>query len=757
MTTANAEDIATFGTALRSRSDSQVDHLLTVRPDLAVPAPTSFLALAAAASARSSLDRALARLDAVHLTVCEAVVALDPVTESLAADHVAAAVGAGPGTEHDVVRRAIDDLVTAALLWDAGPQGGPPRLRPSPGLPELFGPYPAGLGPALAGPSPTLAPETPPGAVQIVAALAWGPPVGVIPSSAPGRAAVRWLAERALVTRSDERHVVLGRQAALELRGGRTHRGVRFTAPDPAGRALGHQVVDGEAALAGLEAVRLVGALVHRWVEEAPSPLRSGGLAVRDLRRLAADLGTDEATAVLVVETAMAAGLIADDGEAFPAFVATDAARAWLTEDIGTKWTALAAPWRASPRTPWLVGSRDTRGSVRAALDPDLARSWVPRLRTQVMQALADTAPARCVDRAGIVEVLRWRTPRLVPPEQSVDGLLDGAEFLGITGAGALSTAGRTLFANPTDLPEIATAFTAMLAPEVDDLLLQTDLTGVIPGRPGAELGALGELAGVVESRGSAMTLRFTPESVARALERMTADELLSGLARFSRVGVPQALEYLVRDTARRRGSLRIGAASAYLRSDDVALLAGLAAQGDLRSLGLTVIAPTVLVASVPAAQVQAALREAGIAAQVEGPGGTLVQVPRQGRRATPAGQGLRVTTSELSHDDGGESPEQTAARRRRVIAGLRSAEAAGGSDAAQIPDPPTLLALLREAIADQSLLWVEIIGADGSLARRRLRPLTLEAGRLRALDPDREAELTVAIHRVASVQRSPS
>jgi hypothetical protein len=63
-------------------------------------------------------------------------------------------------------------------------------------------------------------------------------------------------------------------------------------------------------------------------------------------------------------------------------------------------------------------------------------------------------------------------------------------------------------------------------------------------------------------------------------------------------------------------------------------------------------------------------------------------------------------------------------------------------------------LLLLREALAERQEVWVEMVGPSGALQRRLLRPVHLEGGRLRALDTAREAELTVAVHRIASVSR---
>jgi hypothetical protein len=65
---------------------------------------------------------------------------------------------------------------------------------------------------------------------------------------------------------------------------------------------------------------------------------------------------------------------------------------------------------------------------------------------------------------------------------------------------------------------------------------------------------------------------------------------------------------------------------------------------------------------------------------------------------------------------------------------------------------PADGLALLRDALRDGSTVIVEVAGHTGRLERRELKPLNLDGGRLRALDPDREAELTIAVHRIASV-----
>ncbi len=812
MATSRPERAPTYSESLRQRDDAALVALLGRRPDLATPSPSTLLSLAARAMNRTSLERALAGLDELTLHVLEAVLVLDSVGSSATAATVARATGVGRAP----VTAALALLDELALVWTPGARSA--GYRPAPGLAEVLGPHPAGLGPAAtaagapdAGPPSDLPDDAPPGARAILDALAWGPPVGVAPRSDPSaRRATDWLVGHGYLRATDERHVVLPREVGLALRGGRTHRDVRTAPPVPEVRELPAATVDAESASAGLEAVRLVARLVTHWTEHPPGVLRAGGLGVRDLRRAALALEVDDPTAAAVVELAAAAGLVADDGDDPPTFAPTLAAEDWLDDDLGDRWATLARGWWRSRRTPWLVGSRDEKGALRAALDPELWRPWVPRLRRSVLDVL-DLAPGRPLAAADVVAVLRWRTPRAVPPEQAVAGLLREAALLGVTGAGALAPPGRALVgsddvasssdAGPTDL---GAAFEAVLPAEVDDLLLQGDLTGIVPGRPSRTLERLVEVAADVESRGAATTVRFTPDSVLRALDRgATADDLLGELAAHSRTPVPQPLEYLVRDTARRHGRVRVGTASSYVRAEDPVLLAGIAEDPALRGLGLVLLAPTVLASSAPAGELQEALRARGVPAVVEGPDGRVLVADRAARRGGPddvapsrrgrlaaAGRRGRARTgvvpgSGARVDEPGSDRRE--ARFADLVARLRAADsraaqadgrtgrAAGDGDGSRgtdrapsgtnghggsggydlgegTSDPVAALGLLREAIADGAMVWLEVVGPTGGQDRRRVRPLTLDAGRLRAQDPARDAELTVAVHRIASV-----
>ncbi|QAY63627.1 hypothetical protein ET495_10620 [Xylanimonas allomyrinae] len=848
--------MASFSDAVRALPDDALVALLRARPDLASPSPSTLRSLAARASSRTSLDRALAQADTPTLQVLEAVLALEEVMPAVRVDDVAAAVGATDADDAAAVARLVAQARAHALLWSPGADGS---LRAAPGLAEALGPYPAGLGPAAAvtpgprpspdtlqalrpsasAPEPAPEPALEPGAREVLDALAWGTPVGTLPTAGTAaHRAVRALLAAGLLAEGGGGTVVLPREVGLALRGGRTHASPRLRPPVPDGaRPVESATADAEAAAAAVEAVRLVDALLRTWQDAPPPVLRAGGVGVRDLRRTAQALGADEATTAAVVELAATAGLVDDDGGARssrraawgddrspradgdtpPSYVPTTRADEW--DDAGTaeRWGVLAAAWAGSRRTPWLAGTRDDKGNVRAPLSSDLSRGWVPRLRAQVLTALG-ALPGRTVRAPDVVADLTWRTPRAVPPEAAVVGLLREAALLGVTGAGALAATGRAVLAlldatDPGDAHDaeavLGGALGTILAPAVEEVLLQGDLTGIVPGRPSRELAALVERVADVESRGAATTVRFTPASVTRALDAGdTADELLAELARRSPVPVPQPLDYLVRDTARRHAALRVGAAGSYVRATDPTVLAGLVEDPRVADLGLVRLAPTVVAAAVPAARLHAALRQRGLLAALEGPdgrplgrwgrpprlergGGRGVRSPYaaagaptsdgerralverlrvadgEGRRSpfasTATGEaGARLGTPAPPRAPGDRAPGDRAPGDRAPgdrAPGDRAPAAKAASSGATTGTavPGDALALLRDAVRDGGHVWLELVDGHGRPIRRRVRPLRVEAGRLRALDPQRAAELTIAVHRIARVDPDDS
>ncbi|PFG39114.1 XPB/Ssl2-like helicase family protein [Georgenia soli] len=795
--------------ALERRDDAALAALLAARPDLASPAPSSLTSLAARAASRPSVERALATLDTVELAVAEAAVALTPIRKV-----TAAALTKAVGVDAAPALTRLEDLALVA--------GG----RPVAALSEALGPHPAGLGPTLAeldaepaghtaethAPPPTAdagtdagigtgngtdagigtghgtgtgtgtgadhpAPPTtatalraalkdaPASAVGTLDALTWGPPVGTVRADAVPEGAA-WLLDHGLLRRLSPTQLVLPREVALAARGGRTRR----EAPQPPAtegyRRVPAAVVDAEGARSAEEVVRLVGVLLETWQHEGAGVLRSGGVGVRELRRTAAALEVEEAHAALVAELAAMAGLLAQDGDEQVVWVPSRAADDWFADPLPLRWARLARAWVTTARTPWLIGTRDN-GTLRSALEPTLERGWAVDLRRRTLAVLAAVPPGTAPDADQVRAALSWERPRATAPAPTVAAVLAEAETLGVTGAGALTAAGRALVEGADDDALTAT-LEAALPEAVGDLLVQGDLTAVVPGRPLPELRELLESCSDVESRGSALTVRFTAGSVRRALDAGTgAAELLEALARYSRTPLPQALDYLVRDAARRHGQVRVGAAASYLRVEDAALAAQLLGSPALDDLSLRALAPTVLISPAPPGEVLEALREAGLAPVLEGPDGTVV-LGGDGPVGTARALGRRRRQRGLPTFPGAATSAYTRrlddADLRPLIARMRAGEEQVRRDAARradgapaATDPVHALALLREAAADGDQVDIVVVGARGTPERRRVRPLSVDGGRVRVADVERETELTLAIHRISAVAAVPA
>lgn len=851
---ASTQDLAVHLTAL---PDREVAALLVARPDLAAPPSSSFLALATRAGAPGSIEHALAGLDAPTLAVAEAVVALNRPEESGRAGgagptEVAEVVGnrrvggaggasgepaggeplgcpadhpATPATPADPDSVDLAGLVAAHLplpaeqVTDALEHLGRLALviegRPVAALETAFGPHPFGLGPWAAESlsaeqlPPTLEelsedtaggggkPIIPAASVEMLQALTWGPPAGTLRAggTAPGAAL---LIERGWLERSSDAHgrtrFILPRQVALALRGGRLTR-EPLTAPEAGDlETVGADVVASEASFHAEETVRLVAALLEEWGREGGTIRRTGGVSARALARTADALDLEADAAARIIEIAAAAGLLGldDDGATW---VPSSQAAGWLTDSLPQRWAPLALAWSGSARTPWLTGTRDDDGTLRAVLSPDLEAGWAARLRARVLALLGDLPPGASATPAFVRAALTWQSPRRTIPGGAISAVLAEAETLGITGGGALTEAGRILArraaasldeqdpglsggpGGPTDpgdadraeeaggeahaeplsddqaLTALEAALAADLPAAVEMILVQSDLTAIVPGRPAPELAALLERTSVVESRGGALTVRFTPESVRGALDvGYRAEEITQEIGRYSPTPLPDSLSVLIQDAARHHGAVRVRAVSALLRIGDEATAAGLLAEPRLRDLGLDQVAPGILVATASAGQVLRELRATGLAPVTEDASGHLVVGPATAQQARRAPEPTRPGSEHsVQRRRPGRRELTTLVGRLRV--GQEALQAAG--ETAVATDPVHALAVLRQAQSSRSRLRLSLAGPDGAVQERQVRVMAVEPGRVRLRDVVRETELTVAVHRIVSVEAS--
>ncbi|WP_411978277.1 helicase-associated domain-containing protein [Streptomyces scopuliridis] len=639
-------------------------------------------------------------------------------------------------------------------------------------------------------------------ALSVLDRLVWGPPYGEVTSSPTPP--VQWLRDRGLLLPATTRTVVLPREAALHLRAGRAHRTPEPVAPTVAPRASDAstgarpQVVDNTAAGQAYTALATIEELAKDWNEGGPNVLRAGGLSVRDLKRTATALDVTEPVAAFWVELAYTAGLLAADGETDERYAPTPAYDDWQELPAPERWARLATAWLTATRTAGLVGGQDSKGRTLAALGPDLDRGAAPEVRRRILDLLATLPEGTAPDPESLLARLRWERPlRGASGTGRHDDLrarlaawtLNEAEMLGITGRGALASHARALLApDATDGEPAATAdgartlaeltatglraarALAPLLPEpLDHVLLQADLTAVAPGpllRPLAELLAI---AAEVESKGGATVYRFTPGSVRRALDAgQSASDLHDFLRNHSRTPVPQPLAYLIDDVARKHGHLRVGAASAYVRCDDEAVLDEILADKRSQGLRLRRLAPTVLAAHADAVTLLDGLRVMGFAPAAESAEGDVMITRAHAHRTPPR-------TAPAPVPDGPATPDTTllSAAVKAIRAGdlaatvvhkpvpepsgsgsaaLASAAAASRNGALPRTTSAETLATVQAAAMTGSAVWIGYVNADGAASQRVIAPVRVEGGYVTGYDHTADEVRTYPLHRITGV-----
>ncbi|WP_433389371.1 helicase-associated domain-containing protein [Micromonospora sp. KLBMP9576] len=813
---------------LRSLPDESLAALLQLRPDLVVPVPADVSALATRAQSRVSVARALDTLDQFTLLMLDAArLTRDPADATTSVDVVLAMATAGPHPPAPTtVRAAIDRLRALFLLH--GPEHA---LRVVASVDEVS-PYPAGLGRPAAELDPRAAQlcadparlrrtllAAPPSARAILDRLAAGPPVGSVPpgalqappvggedelppdptnGGAPTGSPVRWLVDHHLlvpvtgVRAGATGTVELPREVGLLLRRDTGPLGPLRSSPPPVVTPPREpKAADSAGAGQTMEAVRRAEALLEQLAADPAPVLRSGGLGVRDLRRLARVVGVDEPTAALLLETAYAGGLIGEvdlsgatttrygaDQQVMP----TAGYEVWRVGTLAQRWEQLARAWLGMTRQAGLVGQRDDRDRPITVLSAEAERAGAPATRRAVLEVLADLEPATGPTADEVLALLDWRAPRRSRGRETAHReVLAEAATLGVTGLGALTSYGRLLLADVAaaderggddplglrtdtaggDAAGAVRALDALLPAPVDHFLVQADLSVVVPGPPDQALAAELEVVAEHESAGGASVHRVTPASVRRALDAgYSADDLHALFRRRSRTPVPQGLTYLVDDVARKHGGLRVGSAGAYVRSDDEALLTEVLADRRLASLALRRLAPTVLSTPYQVGRMLTELRDAGYAPVPEDASGTTVLARTKTRRA-PA----RVPVTTRAVDPLG-TPKLSMPRLLGVVEQIRRGDAAarvarrasdvlrGGAGRAG-PAPVTphsdALAVLQQAVRDRARVWVGYVDAHGATASRLVRPVSIGAGYLRAEDERTEMLHTFALHRVTA------
>ena len=712
----------TFADELRARSDEDLASLFQYRPDLLSPVPNDFSSLAARASSTPSLVRALDCLNLWHYQIIEAACLLpEPFKKSelmlITSEETAF---------------ALDYLWQMGLLYKEGN-----NFRTLTNLKLLFGNEPAGLGPVSVGKVDfSKLKDIPKASSDVLTKLTWGPPRGAITNIKKPGSAIGWLLENNILVALDSHTVALPREFGIKLRGGKIHKELITKAGDLDGKKIEQKQID-LAAIANISTIlRWCEELLHNLSDEPPTALRNGGIGVRDLKRIAEHLGVDEVCAGFVAELCYLGGLVVIDPD--DQILPTSAFDIWLTKSAEERWYSLVVLWLDTSRVSGLIGKVIDKNI--APLGPELDRAGASLIRRTTLKVLLEnlnTAP----QLASLQKIVRWWNPQRAN-DDFVEWNLREAEWLGITGQGGLSTFGSNLLTE-----EAVLGVEASLPKPVDHILIQADNSAVAPGPLTAELSAeMGTIADI-ESRGGATVYRFSEASIRRGLDHgKTGDQIRTFLIKTSKTPMPQPLDYLITDVAKRHGRLRVGSSHTYIRCEDEGLVQQILHDKNCEHLRLRKIATQVLVTDLELTEVINELREFGYLPAAENASGVLLSQPNL-RRAKSRPKPPRIISELTSPKEGvilsAVKAIRAGERSRKVepiVSGTSSNET---------------LALINQYISQKRTLIISYADNNGGVSNRIIEPISISLGTLTARDETTGEQVQFRIPRINGVAPS--
>ena len=729
-------EIRSYADYLRGLDDAALISMFSHRPDLVTPVPPDMASLAVRASSAPSLARAVDALNKWQLQVLEVCAVLPE-----------------PFSEKDVTALTdtsalfvIPGLIERGLLY-VDKDG----LRTPTTLKEVLGNEIAGLGPAsMSSLKLKKLEQAPAAAKKVLDAMVWGPPRGSISDIKKPSAGVQWLLEEGFLIPFNQQTVVLPREVAIFLRGNKVHRELEITQPGITGDKRDLRNVQ-LAAIANITTfLRWTEEVLNFWAQEPATALRSGGLGVRDLKELSLHLGVDESCTAFVAEVAYISGLLTIDPD--DKILPTHQFDIWLIQNASAKWQQLASAWLTTSRLSGLVGKEGSKNV--APLGPELDRSSAATTRRLILTLLQENSGI-AADQQSLFQAAQWLAPAKRAGGLQMDYILwtlREAEWLGITGQGVLSTYGADFLTG-----EDCSAIDSDLPQAVDHILIQSDNTAIAPGPLEHEVAQELALIADVESRGGATVFRFSEGSIRRGLDHgRTGEEISKFLAKTSKTPMPQPLEYLIADVAKKHGKLRVGNTSSFIRCEDVALITQILGDKRLDILGLRKIAPEVLICNHDAAEAMNILRSCGYLPAAEDSRGLLLSGPRIQRAQTKARPPRIIGEYEKPDEiqiEGALRALRTGEKSSRKQSTMRNiaTEALGSLPRTTANET---LELLSDYLQNQPAKSLSIGYADnnGLVSHRIIDPLKLSAGSLIARDHATGEVQTFRIARITGV-----
>ncbi|MFC7259093.1 helicase C-terminal domain-containing protein [Streptomyces lutosisoli] len=664
-----------LATWLGSLDGSRLARVLRTRQDaVSLPEPRSVGELADRLHRPGSVALVLSRLALPHLQVAEALSALGAPASRKALAKLLGAVDDEAARELDAV---LEVLADHALVWPDGAG----RLRMTGPLRQAWD-TPLGLDAPLEG---LLAGTTSDELRGMLAALGVKPPgtkpqrlaalvehhsdpeqITSVVTKAPAAArklldrlaqaaarqpqfivfgspgphlepGARWALDRGLLIQDCHRYgpARMPAEVALALRGPGWHAPFDPVPPSARLASVTSAEVDREASAAATAFVAHAASVLAACSATAPARLKSGGIGARELARIGKAAQAGDAVVRITLETSYAAGLLGRDGDHV---APTEAYDAWAEQEPPEQFAVLLQAWQNLPFTP--TQARDEDNKALPAVAGATPRGGGVQARLGLLAAAARLPAGQGTSVASdLGPLIAWHRPLADSSPQ--DGtpfaaVIREAELLGVLARGALSALGIHLRSGDTE--GLSIECRRLLPSATAVARIGADLTAVVTGTPSARLTALLDSVADRETSGTASVWRFSAGGIRRALDAgRIPEDITADLAAVAAGPLPQPLAYLIADTARGHGRVRVTPAACVLHGDEPALLAELAAHRGLAKLGLRQLAPTVLISRSPIDTTLAALRAQGYAPVAETAEGTVrIEKARPRRAAAP-------------------------------------------------------------------------------------------------------------------------
>ena len=343
-------------------------------------------------------------------------------------------------------------------------------------------------------------------------------------------------------------------------------------------------------------------------------------------------------------------------------------------------------------------------------------------------------ASIRAVDEVGVVSLsnqLRANYPYADGSVASrISRVVSLAERIGLSRDGWLSSWALSALDGETEVS--ANSASAFLPTPQRKLICQADLSLIAPGPLPTELEIAVRRFADTEQIGMASTYRMSALSISHGLETgMTEDEIRGWLLELTEKPLPQPVDYLIREAAKRFGRLTVGAGEletkSVIRSLDSILLAQILNESKLKPFAMYALPDGTIGCRFEPEMVYFGLREAGFSA---------VRVDAAGKVLSPRTPLVSSETVEAV-----STVDQDIQR-------LREQEEKLGTE----PDGDDLARSIQLAIKNKSIIVIGITSNTGAELEFTLEPIGFANGRLRAKDKKADIERTLPLANITRV-----